>query len=124
MSNSTDNDHTISLREAAEDGASSSAASSGAEGPGADAPKSSMGTPRPDALTLGPVDSPRFAVPPFASSGRPPVSRRDKKDPSSDDPSPEDPDLDGISSEPHGDGSAAPEPGLDGASGEGPPVEG
>ncbi len=81
-----------------------------------------MGTPRPDTLTLGPVDSPRFAVPPFASSGRPPVSRRDKKDSSSDDPSP--PDLDGVSSEPHGDGSAAPEPGLDGASGEGPPVEG
>jgi type IV pilus assembly protein PilB len=83
-----------------------------------------MGTPRPDALTLGPVDSPRFTVPPFASSGRPPVSRRDKKDPSSDDPSPKDPDLDGVSSEPHGDGSAATEPGLDGASGEGPPVEG
>nr|WP_251979994.1 ATPase, T2SS/T4P/T4SS family [Salinibacter ruber] len=124
MSNSIDNDHTISLREAAEDGASSSAASSGAEGPRADAPESPMGTPRPDALTLGPVDSPRFAVPPFASSGRPPVSRRDKKDPSSDDPSPEDPDLDSVSPEPHGDGSAAPEPDLDGPSGEGPPVEG
>ncbi len=124
MSKSIDSDHSISLREAAGDEAPSSAASSGAEGPGADAPDPSTGAPRPDALTLGPVDSPRFAVPPFASSDRPPVSRRGTKDPSSDDPSPEDPDLGGVSSEPHGDGSAAPEPDLDGASGEGPPVEG
>ncbi|MCS4102148.1 GspE/PulE family protein [Salinibacter ruber] len=137
MSDSIDNDHTIPLRKASGDDASPSTA-----GPESRASDSPTGEPRPDALTLGPVDSPRFAVPPFSPSGRRPISQKNEQNTTVDDQSPEDPNLEDVPSKPHGDGSAAlgtpdaasdeddppppsaPEPDLDGPTGEDPTMKG
>ena len=139
MSDSTDTDHTASLREEKGSDASSPRDPNGTEGPGGRASNSSMGGLRPDALTLGPVDSPRFSVPPFSPSDRPPVPRTSAQTTSPNDQASDGTDPDDVPSGPLGDGSpsagdlaaasdeAAPSaPGLDpGDASEGePPLEG
>ena len=66
-----------------------------------------MGGLRPDALTLGPVDSPRFSVPPFSPSDRPPVPRTSAQTTSPNDQASDGTDPDDVPSGPLGDGSPA-----------------
>ncbi len=94
-----------------------------------------MGKARPDVLTLGPVDSPRFAVPPFSPNNRPFEARKADRAAASDDQSSADAESGDAFSEPLGDGSPPlegtdaasdaedalpPEPDPDGLSGEDP----
>ncbi|WP_233993983.1 GspE/PulE family protein [Salinibacter altiplanensis] len=108
MSNSTDTDHTFSLRTEEENTTSPSAPNRGEEGSTTEPSRSLGGGPRPEALTLGPVDSPRFAVPPFSARNRLPVSPNDEET-TSDGHSPGDTNFGAdVSPEPLGDGSPAP----------------
>ena len=107
MSDSTDPDHTLSFRDARENDAASPESPNEAEGPGGGASTSSGEGLRPDTLTLGPVDSPRFSVPPFSPSGRPPMPRMSAQTPPSDDQASDGAGFDDVSPEPLGDGSPA-----------------
>ena len=62
---------------------------------------------RPDSLTLGPVDSPRFSVPPFSQDDLLPISRSGETDRTADGASPTTEPLEDVRSEARGDGSPA-----------------